>query len=264
VFRLQRQAVVGGHAEVTFRLPEEYRRSQLLALGSGVLYVDDVSYPFGQGYEDERPVRGYAVPQLAEALGLRSVTVRLEVAVNGVFLIVEGVPPSVPQVSRETSRGDLEAMQSRLAELRAHLAVVAARRSKPAEKRTAQNRLRELVVGATAAEPEVASEGDIRNAMENIVQSDSPLDAMRRMDEMRRTLEQSRRAQPAPLPIPPDQVVAAARRAVSQLSRDVQRLDAALDRYDERAAAARSAMEALRARCRQIDALVYAPAGAVQ
>jgi hypothetical protein len=179
-------------------------------------------------------------------------------------LIIEGVPPSVPQISRETLRGDREAMQSRLAELRAQLAVVAARRSKPSEKRAAQNRLRELVVGSTAPEPEAVSEGDIRNAMENIVQSDSPLDAMRRMDEMRRALEQSRGAQPAPLPIPPDQVVAAARRAVSQLSRDVQRLDAVLDRYEQRAAAARTAMDALRAGCRQIDALVYAPAGAVQ
>lgn len=242
VIRLEREKLVDGTAEVTFRFFRNQPWNRNWALGPGKLHLEGNDYEFGEEFDRGPPVRRHEVPRLAADLGLESVSVELEVLVNGVFLTVAGVPRRQAAEALDQRREELELMKERLQVLRSQWNICTSRRATPREKDAARRRLTQELNVERA-----------RPAPRPFPLVDFGLPILGPWDEL---------FQPPPAErIPPDwtgeDLLLRAGREIRRLSQEISRAEVECREAARALRESRQALDALRYRCREVSALVY-------
>jgi hypothetical protein len=239
------EPLIDGLAEISLEILPQAPATATWFLGNGRIYLDNGTYPFGDGFEKDPPNVSYEIPALAPALHLKSAFVALHRGDNVLELEVGGVPADPPGGSEAEKRARIADLKRRIEMLTPRLRAYRRPNTPDDQKDKAFNAIIELAEikfpqippRPNPNDPKYKNRPDAYNAdaqayKNAAAQNDAmhaavPETGTRKLREYQQTL---------------DSLQKESRQAVSQARRDND-----------------PSLAALKQRCRSISALIYQP-----
>jgi hypothetical protein len=239
------EPLIEGLAEIPLDILPPAPATATWFLGNGRIYLDNGTYPFGDGFEKELPEVRYEIPALAADLHLKSAFVELHPRGDVLQLVVGGVPADLPGASEAEKKARTADLKRRIEMLTPRLRAYRRPNTPDDQKDKAFQAIIELAQikfppvppRPNPGDPKYKNRPDLYNAdvqayrnasaQNEAVRAAVPETGTRRLREYQQTL---------------DSLQKESRPAVSQARRESD-----------------PALMALKQRCRSISALIYQP-----
>jgi hypothetical protein len=115
------EPLIDGQAEIPLEILPRATAGTTWFLGNGRIYLDNGTYPFGDGFEKDLPNVRYEIPKLAADLHLKSAFVELHPRGDVLQLVVGGVPADPPGESEADRKARMADLTQRINKLMVRL-----------------------------------------------------------------------------------------------------------------------------------------------